>query len=40
MNNTVTNMGNGKTDGGGDGGMIVAKSQVTRSVMKNVILPK
>ena len=39
MNNTVTNMGNGKTDGG-DGGMIVAKSHVTRPVMKNVILPK
>ena len=36
MNNTVVNMGNGKTDGG----MIVAKDQVTRPVMKNVILPK
>ena len=40
MNNTVTNMGNGKTDGGGADGMIVAKSQITSPVMKNVILPK
>lgn len=36
MNHTITNMGDGKTVGG----MVVAKDQVTRPVMKNVILPK